>query len=406
MAEIKGKKLWQSYAKQRKVAYQENDTIIMIVKSLAQDLGIDIKKFKDNIKLKKAVEAELLKPIKKVEIQKEEPIKEESPKPEVKNSVLEVKKDTQKEDAKITLPEFKNVAEMKNFCVLNKLNKLEGYKDVAKGKKSKFLSWIKNNIGVFVEESPKSEAKKEESPKSKEKKPVLKVKTPKGLSDEKQIIFPEFKDKSEMKAFCLSCGLNLVDGYILQTKGKKSTFLIWMEENKSNAVMPKLEKTTDNPHSPSAGIGELESNNVTEEEVLAIGKPENTGGGTAPEDIGKVEKTGAEGNIKLPPLGNGVPHSQNSFQPTKGMPIVQLEFGKGNPAMIAESNSVIDHLNDSFQARLQGGMPISDFKSFMETSLPSYNPKIESDTNGTFFSCDDGNGNKERFPKEGYLNVR
>ena len=309
---------------------------------------------------------------------------------------------------------------MKTFCVTHKLNKLKDYDSVSKKKKTLFLEWIVSNADKIKQPLSSEDSKKSTSSVSKNEKSVKKditVETPKGLSSKKpDIEFPEFKDVSEMKAFCVKYGLNKIDGYIIQTKGNKDDFLKWMLDNKDKAALISNESInlTKNPHSPNQGIGELQINNDNTSAAKGIiGSPnENDGDGKPVEDIGKVEKTDDSVNVSLPPLQTNsnpqsvIPSTQNSFEPTTKKVIEKAAFGQGNPQMEIEAQSVVEHLNNSFQARFHGGMLVADFKPFLDSSLGKYNPEIHSINGLFFFTINDGNGNQSKFPKEGGLPLR
>src|SRR3989304_5905015 len=112
---------------------------------------------------------------------------------------------------------------------------------------------VEDNLSTNVVESKKVKSK-------------IIVKAPKGLVTPKKVViqkveFPEFADILEMKEFCVLCGLNKVDGYILATKRKKIEFLSWMSENFHKAELPTSITSISNPFSPSAGIGEMQTSN-------------------------------------------------------------------------------------------------------------------------------------------------
>lgn len=376
---------------------------------------------------------------KKVEGKKPQTSKDTNKKADPKKTTAKKstgKKASAKKADKNPLPDFKSLPEMKHFCIEHKLHEVDGYIVASKGEIKDFLKWITDNKDkMVIPETPKTaaptptpEEKKEETPKQEQPKEEKKatgkksvqVATPDNLSDKPTIEFPAFKNPKEMKDFCVKVGLNLVDGYVLESKKKKTEFLEWMIEHKHLANPQSIKDNTSNPHSPSAGIGELETATPVSEASAAIGQPNPQTDGINPKDIGKVEKTEAENvNVNLPKLSTGevknAPKTAidsnkqgegEAFKLNNEQPIVQAPHGQGNPQMEDDGNSVIHHLEASFQARFHGGMLVAEFQDFCNVSLGGYQHEIKSDEGGYYLIIGDDNGNQSRFPKQGYLKVR
>jgi hypothetical protein len=165
------KKKWQRIAKSKKVKFQDNDTIIMLITAVAYKVGIDPEKT-DAKKLEEVVEAACKskeKPVatksapKKIE---DDPLNPNPQKPAAKKPAVKITPpvDLKQEKNTIKLPNFKNVPEMKEFCVAHTLNKVDGYIPTTKLKKTVFLQWIKDNLDKAVAPTPNSKTDNPNSP--------------------------------------------------------------------------------------------------------------------------------------------------------------------------------------------------------------------------------------------------
>jgi hypothetical protein len=79
-----------------------------------------------------------------------------------KDVKIEAPKELAKKET-VELPKFKNIAEMKHFCVINGLNRIDGYILETKKKQVDFLKWIEDNLENAVPPAP---LEKDENPHS------------------------------------------------------------------------------------------------------------------------------------------------------------------------------------------------------------------------------------------------
>lgn len=267
-------------------------------------------------------------------------------KPESVKKEVKTKGNVDKKEVKTEEPKIEVLKEEEVLPTEKKEEKIES-KEVDKKPEETIDNIAAAKKGV---ESKKSPTKKVATKKA-DKKPAtkkIKVKLQDGLSKKESVNFPDFQNVREMKDFCVSVGLHKVDGYILKSKKKKTVFLEWMIDNKDKAVIPEKTKETAQVNPP---------NDIVEPQSTGSSSEENT-------------------------------------------------YGGGNQQMEDDGNSVIHHLNASFQARFHGGMPVAEFMVFVEKSVSHYTYALKDDVNGKYLELNDGNGNTSRFPKNEALKVR
>jgi len=237
-------------------------------------------------------------------------------------------------------------------------------------------------------------------PKAKSKKVVkkqVKVETPKELKPTLDI--PKFKDVDSMKVFCVSCGLNRVDGYILETKKSKSEFLKWINKNIDKAVDVNTISKDETPHSPHSGIGELSV------------------GSTPSIDLEKSNKKGIVVTPKLdvPELstGNNINELPTALSENKKMlegessnvleASEKIDIDKGKE-MKNYGTSIIDTLMSAPMFRINGGITMSDLNSTLANCSKAYNYELFTEKNGErCLIISDHEGNKCRLPRQGSL---
>jgi len=318
MAKETKKEKWQRIAKSQNVKHQSNDTIIMLVVAVAHTVGVD-----PSILKGKQLEVAIEKAIEK------------------------------------------------------KVNKTETPKAL---------------------ETPKTEVKKEEN--TSETKKDVKIESKKQKTVE--ITIPTFKDIPEMKVFCVSNGLNRVEGYILETKNSKAIFLKWIKANIDKAVtVVKPIKNNENPHSPHSGIGEMDNQ-----------KNSTTENGDKSPDKGRVFETP---KINVPELSTGsninemptaLSEMNKMFKPDHSdKKEVKTETTKNKSAqMRLYGNSIIDALQLAPMFRINGGIKMSELKLTLSTSSKEYEYSVLSDDDGgSFLMLSDDDGNKCRIPRRGAL---
>jgi len=147
------KQYWQRIAKSMNIKFQGNDTISMLVASIAAKLKIDADGISPSY-LQKMVSTKLAEPIEIKENAKGKAWSKGGG--NMKGSVKVKVKKSEEPTNILELPDFKNVADMKIFCVHTGLNLLDGYVLASRFKQVAFLEWIKEhaaqatNIDTFV----------------------------------------------------------------------------------------------------------------------------------------------------------------------------------------------------------------------------------------------------------------
>ena len=280
---------------------------------------------------------------------------------------------------------------------------------------------VEDNLSTNVVESKKEKTHKVKAPlKPKNKKVKIKkvkvkkvktkkvkskiiVKAPKGLVTPKKVViqkveFPEFADILEMKEFCVLCGLNKVDGYILATKRKKIEFLSWMSENFHKAELPTSITSISNPFSPSAGIGEMQTSNEgnIKAALSILRKPEV-----------------ANNTIELPPLKtsdntNEMPNALNQMQDfAKQNEVTQKkqEVTFGNVDLDNYGETILNCINESFSVKFHGAMQMSELNTVLSSAANIYKYEVANDNQGKHIKASDNNGNTIRIPKYGSLPI-
>lgn len=232
----------------------------------------------------------------------------------------------------------------------------------------------------------------------KKAKVVKKTKTakPKTTKPTNNIELPKFNDVNDMKTFCVLSGLNKLDGYIPASKLKQTLFQEWIETNKNFAMLPSGQGLTDNPHSPHAGIGDLQPTDSL-----------NTNpSGKAP-IYGEVKidtpplKTSDNTN-EFPTALTGMNEAMNFGNGHQQAVPIQLERGKGNPELTAYGLSILQNINESFSVKFHGAFDRQEYNR-MITNLDkryTYETKQEG---GTFLIIKDDYENQVRVPETGFL---
>lgn len=340
MAKETTKQMWQRYAKSQKIKFQENDTVDMLKTSLAYKLGIDPTKVK-GVKLQEEVEKMI----------GETPITPEK----VSTKKPETKKPTSKK------------------------------------------STSKKSI-------VKKDSKKE-----------VTIEPPKDLTNKSEVNLPNFKDIPEMKNFCVSNGLNRIDGYILITKGKKADFLSWIKQNIDKASDTPLNTSlSDNPHSPHAGIGEMEVSNNIEEAKNAI-SANTISAESQPSSVGGRVKAPLQVTPKLdvPPLSTGdvinemptaISENNKMFNPEiNEVESVEEIKDKSNKAMEAYGISIVHHLTSAPMFNINGGISRGELNQVLASSSKDFNYEVITKNGEHYLKISDHNENECRIPKSGSL---
>ena len=255
----------------------------------------------------------------------------------------------------------------------------------------------------------------------------IKVHAPDSLNQEEEeeilnapkaeVSFPYFEDVQSMKIHCVSVGLNKVDGYILATKGKKVDFLNWMKENIDKAIAPEDEPKEANPHSPSSGIGSMESENNIEKAKSSIGdvedndektelpekafvnNTENIVYSTVTEETTQTDMPTAitENNKAMNYGDNG-----NHQKPVEKISNIETDAHK-LAKMKDYATSIMFHIENSPSVRFQGGLRMDELDGLIASADKSFKYQKENDDNGMYLIISDDSDNKKRIPEVGYL---
>jgi len=224
---------------------------------------------------------------------------------------------------------------------------------------------------------------------------TTKPKVSKTTKPTNNVELPKFNDVNDMKTFCVLSGLNKLEGYIPASKLKQTLFQEWIEINKNFAMLPSGQGLTDNPHSPHAGIGDLQPTTAN------------------PNPSGKAPIYG-EVKIDTPPLKTsdntnefptaltGMNEAMNFGNGHQQAAPIQLERGKGNPELNAYAVSILQNINESFSVKFHGAFDRQEY-SRMITNLDkryTYETKQEG---GTFLIIKDDYDNQVRVPETGFL---
>jgi len=366
MAEIKkSKKDWQSIAKKLNIKFQSNDTVGMLITSIAHEIGVDTKKFKTDYKLK----IEVLIVLDVNNKKPKEPVKKQVEKPEtsVKTKKQPTKKVAAKKPPTKPIP-TKNKEETKKVVDKKEIEKPTPHEEF------KLTDFIKS--------------------------------------------LPNFKDKLEMKAYCVSVGLNRVEGYIQATKMKKVDFLTWMIDNFKN-----IEEIKNNPHSPSAGLGELKGDNIEKAKADLGGESietPNEGVEDKKEENDAHVKTDDSVNIQTPKVQ---PDNSTNKPPTaitmneaamnyngeesnvsnEEANTIKADSDTDLKEMEIYGNSIMMHINSSPRVSMMGGMPQNELRQTLDVCDSRYSYKIKDDKEGSYIEIANHNGDSIRVPKKGKL---
>ena len=342
------KEKWQRVAKEKNIKFQENDTISMLVTLIAHEVGVNPKNYQDDKDVEKAVDKSLAKPAEKPVNKKAADDKKAADKKVADDKKSADKKIADKKIADKKIANDKKVADKKIADDKKVADKKVADKKIA----DKKIADDKKVADKKIADDKKVADKKIVDDKKVADKKAVKVKPPAGLNKKKDnkngIVFPDFKNIRDMKAFCISVELHKVAGFIDKSKKKKTEFLEWMIENKDKAVKPV--------------------------KVDPVAKAKET-------IEGKVEATTV---AKIEEVAN----------PTNN-----------NTDMIAYGNSILSCIRESFQVRIQGGLPIADLHGTLARSSKEFTYEVKSDGNGKFVVMTDAQGNTNRIPSQGYLPV-
>lgn len=226
---------------------------------------------------------------------------------------------------------------------------------------------------------------------------TAKPKTSKTKTPKTNIELPKFNDVNDMKTFCVLSGLNKLEGYIPASKLKQTLFQEWIEINKNFAMLPSGQGLTDNPHSPHAGIGDLQPN-------------------TTIENLNTSEKSALYGEVKIetPPLKtsdninefptalSGMNEAMNFGNGQQQVAPIQLEKGKGNPELDAYGLSILQNINESFSVKFHGAFDRQEYNRMIANLDKRYTYETKQE-GGTFLIIKDNYENQVRVPETGFL---
>lgn len=290
------------------------------------------------------------------------------------SSKKEVVKKTKKNIEKAVVKKTPVIAEVKKEEIVNTTIPVQKSDKPIVVKKPKAVKLKK----VKVKKVKTKKVKKVKVPKLKKIK-ALKVKIPKTpkvkLAKEKtqktkkidvtklESSFPEFKNIPEMKNYCVANSLNLVDGYILATKLKKTEFLAWMELNKS-FIKP---------------IGIINN---------GVDKKSNT-------DKAKSLFGNNEGGVQENLIG--VDKTVDNSDSIKTSQQINKE------GLIAYGNDILSCIKTSPSVVFRGGLfGIAELESLIASASKLYTYEIKNE-GGMFLLLKDAVGNEVRVPESGFL---
>lgn len=274
-----------------------------------------------------------------------------------KTSVVKTKSTPKKEVVKINFSEsdekvfesMTNVDSEKKEVAKTKTPKIKVLKvKEPKVKKAKVLK---------VKKTPKIKVVKIKTPKIEKTKPIVGEKQQAGRPKKVAVIentltFPIFNDVPEMKTYCVASGLNLVDGYILATKLKKTDFLAWMEKNKASAKP----------------IEEVDKNSIAKS---------------------NIDKAKAAFNGVVPSEFNPIETNTN-------------EDAQNKKALLDYGNSFLLCINSSPLVQRGGVFPMNELQQLIASASKLYTYEIKTE-GGISLLLKDTNGNEARVPTEGFL---
>lgn len=365
----------QRICKDKKIKFQQNDTISMLLTSLAYELGLNPEGLN-----KKDLQQKVNNALDKSN-----------------NDKADLKPDNKKEPSKNT----KKNSEKKEEKVIktSKPQKKDGAKKD-----------LKSNNTVDSKNLPKTKASSNKSDNSVSKKSSPSVKK----SQKNTIKVPSFKNIQQMKEFCVKNQLNKVDGYIMATKSKKTLFSDWINQNIDKASPISPDQKNSNPHSPSAGIGEMPLTDPIEaaKNAMGITNPSHTS------ETGKKPKTveipamdipamRPSDNTNEPPTALTENPKKINFKPDFNN-VEELDPSSNNNEMEQYGNSIIYNIKKSYEVDTQGHKyPRQKFIHMINNKVSKlYQYEIKYDDGiGVYLMMSDSNGNTCRIPKEGYLPV-
>lgn len=225
---------------------------------------------------------------------------------------------------------------------------------------------------------------------------TIKPKVSKTTKPKNNVELPKFNNVNDMKTFCVLSGLNKLDGYIPASKLKQTLFQEWIEINKNYAMLPSGAGLTDNPHSPHAGIGDLQPT-----------------GSLNPNPSGKAPIYG-EVKIETPPLKTsdntnefptaltGMNEAMNFGNEHQQAAPIQLEKGKGNPELNAYATSILQNINESFSVKFHGAFDRQEYNRMIANLDKRYTYETKQE-GGTFLIIKDDYDNQVRVPETGFL---
>ena len=409
MAKETRKQKLQRYCKENKIKFQNNDTISMLLNDLAHELGINPKSVKNAKDLETIIENRLAEKAAKSpkasgsaekDDKKSEPKEEQ---PSVKND------DTNPKVAKEKKPAGKKKGDKKKPTNKKGKEKKSAVKKATTAKKAPVKKERPSDETPKLKKETKKDAPKQESSgdvKSKSHTPKEEKKAEaksKAKTKKPAVQFPEFKNVAEMKQFCVKTQLHKVEGYIPASKKKKTEFLDWMLKHQDKAQKPSAPSPTQNNavESGSAQSNNSPANNPNNKPA----PPSNNDVTPAVDTLGEKEGMPSSNEIHIEVLEN-----EESVHQGVSNNIV----GEDNPFIPKPSiddmksicASIMGHVNDSFQVRLHGGMPVQEFKDFAGQSLQSYHHEVNYDGNGWIMTVSDNEGNEITVPSNGYLPIK
>lgn len=261
----------------------------------------------------------------------------------------------------------------------------------------------KKVVGKKPDSKPKTTKVPKKKAAFKAKKTVsAKPKKDTATKKEVKIDIPLFNDVTEMREFCVAVNLNKVDGYIPSSKQKKTLFLAWIKANIKHATPFNHQNLTDNPHSPSAGIGEIETvneenNNPTENkslygEVKIDVPPLKTSDNTNEMPTALTGMSEAMNYGKTPEQNNTTPEAPK-----------QPEIGKGNAELDNYALSILSHIMESFSVKIHGRFERAEYDRMVTDLDKRFIYETKTEGGGTYLILKDGYENQARVPATGFL---
>lgn len=224
---------------------------------------------------------------------------------------------------------------------------------------------------------------------------TTKPKVSKTTKPTNNVELPKFNDVNDMKTFCVLSGLNKLEGYIPASKLKQTLFQEWIEINKNFAMLPSGQGLTDNPHSPHAGIGDLQP-------TTANPNPSDKAPIYGEVKIDTPPLKTSDNTNEFPTALTGMNEAMNFGNGHQQAAPIQLERGKGNPELNAYAVSILQNINESFSVKFHGAFDRQEYNRMIANLDKRYTYETKQE-GGTFLIIKDDYDNQVRVPETGFL---